>query len=343
MADYSEQKTSAQLEREVDMQRLRVESTIGDIQERLSPGNMVDELLSYAKNNGGGDFVANLGRSVSTNPLPVALIGISLLWLMAKPGGLSGTATHPANGDADHRLASSQMTGEDDYAYATVQGPLRFDYADDASTGARFGEIADQAGKKFRAVTDAAGNRAGHFTDDAGTMFRGFRDGAGDRVDEIRDSAGTLLDTASGWASDTWNKAGDLAKTTAANLSGGGARLQQRAGNAGGAMQHQADQMSKTLMGVLHDQPLVAGALAFAVGAAVASAFPHTAQEDQVFGETADKLKQQAGAVASDAYDKGKTQVADLYDSATGKAADIYQQARDGISKATESAHGPSN
>ena len=59
---------------EVEAQRHRVKATIGQIQNKLSPGQMVDELLAYAKNSGGGDFVANFGKSVSTNPIPVALL-----------------------------------------------------------------------------------------------------------------------------------------------------------------------------------------------------------------------------------------------------------------------------
>ncbi|MGV8921490.1 MAG: DUF3618 domain-containing protein [Pseudomonas sp.] len=60
----------------MEQQRSRVESTIDQIQERLSPGPLVDELLSYGKNHGGGEFVANLGRSATSNSLPIALVGI---------------------------------------------------------------------------------------------------------------------------------------------------------------------------------------------------------------------------------------------------------------------------
>jgi hypothetical protein len=331
MADYTEQKTSAQVEREVDLQRARVESTIGDIQEKLTPGNMVDELLNYAKNSGGGDFVANLGKSVSTNPLPVALIGISLLWLMAKPNNGVGKQS-PASDQRTSYSEDPNPTG-DDYGYATVAAPLRLAYSTD-HTGARYGEFVDQAGKKFRALTDAAGNRAGHFSDEAGNTFRGFRDAAGGKVDDFRDEAGSAIDTATNWASDTWQKVGDAARETGANLSDRRDQLQQRASEAGGMVQQQADQVSKTLLGVLHDQPLVAGALAFAVGAAVASAFPHTKQEDQAFGAASDKLKHQAGDAASDAYDKGKAQVTDVFEQVSDKAAEVYQQAKDGIANA---------
>ena len=78
--------------------------------------------------------------------------------------------------------------------------------------------------------------------------------------------------------------------------------------------------------------------MAFAAGAAVASAFPHTQQEDQVFGEAADKVKQQAASIATDAYDKGKEQVTEAYSQVADKAADIYQQAKDGVTKSIDDA-----
>ena len=52
------QKSSAELEREVSAQRDRVEARIGEIKDRLSPGQLIDEVLSYTK-DGGGKFASN--------------------------------------------------------------------------------------------------------------------------------------------------------------------------------------------------------------------------------------------------------------------------------------------
>ena len=60
------------------------------------------------------------------------------------------------------------------------------------------------------------------------------------------------------------------------------------------------------------------------------------------FGEAADKLKQQAGSVASDAYEKGKEQVTEVYSHVADKAVEVYQQAKDGVSKASDAASAPS-
>jgi hypothetical protein len=318
MADYTEEKTSAQLEREVEAQRDRVQDRISDIQDKLSPGQMVDELLTYAKNKGGGEFVTKLGRNVSGNPLPVALLGISLLWLIAKPVTAQSAPVADSPTDWDRRPDTSNFDHRS-FDYATVTGGMRRLRVHETAEG-RHSEFADELGRKYKAATDAAGNRAGHFIDDAGRTFSGFKDIAGNRIDDFRDEAGNMLDAATGWASDTWQKAGDAVSSAGNKLSEGRDHLQARVADSGGAVQHQADQMSRTLMSVLHDQPLVAGALAFAAGAAVASAFPHTQQEDQVFGEVADKVKQQSASIASDAYDKGKAQVTEAYSHVADKA-----------------------
>ena len=73
--------SSAEIEREVEAQRAQVESTIGEIKERLTPGQLMDEVLSYTK-HGGAHFASNLGHTITANPLPATLLGISLAWLM---------------------------------------------------------------------------------------------------------------------------------------------------------------------------------------------------------------------------------------------------------------------
>src|SRR3954465_5580220 len=92
MASMNGQKTSADLEREVSEQRDRVEARIGEIKERLSPGQLVDELLSYSK-DGGGKFASNLGQQLTANPLPAALIGVGVAWLI----GSNANGNRPTN------------------------------------------------------------------------------------------------------------------------------------------------------------------------------------------------------------------------------------------------------
>jgi ElaB/YqjD/DUF883 family membrane-anchored ribosome-binding protein len=74
--------TTAQLEQEVDQTRGRIEDTLEQLRRRLRPGSLVEDALGFASENGGGELVRSLGQQVSANPLPVALMGVGLAWLM---------------------------------------------------------------------------------------------------------------------------------------------------------------------------------------------------------------------------------------------------------------------
>ena len=97
--------TSEQLEQEIDRTRGGIEETLSQLHERLSPNLLIEDLLDYAQANGGGDFVRNLGRQVTGNPLPVALIGAGLAWLMLAPnrgGEVLGSMQSRLGGLADN-------------------------------------------------------------------------------------------------------------------------------------------------------------------------------------------------------------------------------------------------
>jgi hypothetical protein len=299
-------KDSAELEREVEAQRQRIENRIGEIKERLSPGQIVDELLSYTK-NGGQHFAANLGQTVTNNPLPVALLGISLVWLMSGQGPKLGLPHAETGHDRDY----------DDLPYATISGGMRrVSHAED-EFGKWYSEFEDTTGRRYKAESNELGARAGAFMDNAGRKFGGFIDEAGHRVRDFQDEAGNRLDEAAGWASHRWH---DLQAGVSRALD----QVGQQAQHLGGAAQHQMDRTSRMVMDTFQNQPLVAGALAFAAGAALGAALPHTAQEDQAVGKLADKVKGKAAEAASELYEEGKARAADIYEQGKEGAAELY-------------------
>lgn len=68
---------------EIERTRREMDSTLGAIEERLTPGQLLDQGMGYLRSSGAGDYVRNLRGSVSSNPLPIALVGIGLAWLAA--------------------------------------------------------------------------------------------------------------------------------------------------------------------------------------------------------------------------------------------------------------------
>jgi hypothetical protein len=98
-----------------------------------------------------------------------------------------------------------------------------------------------------------------------------------------------------------------------------------------GGLQSQTDQLSRQISSLFDQQPLIAGALAFAAGAALGASLPHTAQEDQLIGEQADKVLNKASAAAGDLYEQGKDKAADLYRDVSAKAGEVYDEAKDKV------------
>ena len=328
MAYENGRKTAAELDRETQQQRERIEARIGEIKQRLSPGQLMDELLSYTK-DGGSRFVSNFGAQVSANPIPAALVGVGLVWLMSSS----------ANAQA-RPMAADGYDFEDEYPYARISsgGLKRTSHGADDS-GQWWSEFQTESGSKYRAASDSFGHRAGHFTDEAGKKFAGFVDDAGNRVRQFQDESGNALDQSMNWARHSWQDAQRNVGMQVGNavnaMSSAVGSVKHNAAGVGGAVQSQADQLTRQITTLFDQQPLVAGALAFAAGAALGATLPPTPQEDALVGSQADAVKRNATAAAGEAYNEGKRQVAEAYDHASDKAAELYGDAKERINKET--------
>lgn len=152
--------SSEQLERQTEKSRADVEQTLGELRARLTPGQIVDEVLAYAR-DGGGEFLTNFGRQVTNNPLPVTLIGAGLAWFLFSNGkgtNLSGMAGNGYNENWEH-------DGGAGYRAHGISGGI--------------GDIAGKAGEKL------------------GSAAEGVRDMANSATSALSDTAKSIGDTAS--------------------------------------------------------------------------------------------------------------------------------------------------
>src|SRR5262249_37575354 len=85
--------STARIEEELEVTRARMDTRLTELRERLTPGQLLDDALDYVRTSGGPEFGQNLMASVRNNPLPVAITGIGLAWLMIS--GARGTVTSP--------------------------------------------------------------------------------------------------------------------------------------------------------------------------------------------------------------------------------------------------------
>ena len=75
-------KSPEEIESEIELTRSRLDETLLAIEQRLEPRQLLDRGVEYARNHGAKEYFVNLGQSAKNEPLPLALVGIGLAWLM---------------------------------------------------------------------------------------------------------------------------------------------------------------------------------------------------------------------------------------------------------------------
>jgi hypothetical protein len=94
MSEYNDHSNPEQIQRDIDRTRAEMGETLEMIRHKLSPGELLDQALSYLKDSGVGQFSRNLGATVQHHPIPVALLGVSIAWLMLV-GSRESRSSHP--------------------------------------------------------------------------------------------------------------------------------------------------------------------------------------------------------------------------------------------------------
>jgi ElaB/YqjD/DUF883 family membrane-anchored ribosome-binding protein len=101
-------KDPATLEREIDQTRANMDRTLGALERKFSPGQLLDQAMEFARENG-GEFANNLGRSVKENPVPALLTAVGIAWMVA-----SSNRPKPSLADAyDDRYARDDLNAVD--------------------------------------------------------------------------------------------------------------------------------------------------------------------------------------------------------------------------------------
>lgn len=105
------------LESDIERTRSELNSTLDAIQSKLTPGQLMDQAFGYARTSLPADFSKNLANSVRNNPVPMALVGIGLGWMMLAGQKTEGRNVHYARdfndstGDYGNDASTSSASG----------------------------------------------------------------------------------------------------------------------------------------------------------------------------------------------------------------------------------------
>jgi ElaB/YqjD/DUF883 family membrane-anchored ribosome-binding protein len=311
--------SSAQLERETDECRAKVEQTMGELKAKLTPGQLVDELLAQTK-DGGGRFVSNLGDQITANPMPVTLIGAGLAWfLFAKNKASQNGHTMP------ERKWNEGSRAWDGPGYQP------------RSTGPGIADrVSDSAKAMASSVGDSAQSMAAGASDAARSMASGVMDTAQSVGTSVNDTAKSIATSVTDTAQSIGNSASSAYQAAADKMS----QTMSSIADTATTMEKKSIAAAMDTMAMVKDQPLVLLGLGLALGAAVGACLPMTEAENQLLGEAADEVKEEAKEMASQTLETAKDIVSDSFETAKDTVLDatdeVLDTAKDAVQKITE-------
>jgi len=297
----------SELEDEVNQQRDRVSATVDELQSRASAANIVDQVVKAVGENG-GEVTRNLGRSLRENPLAALLTGVGLAWLIAGSGRPREDDGHPSWRDRDRDFGEGSDFS--DYGAGSGLAPRHSYSGYGNQSDGEGGGIGDRVSGVAGSVSEAAG---------------GLRD-------KVSDAAGAVGDSISGAVSGLRERASDLSQSahsalhsTGDAMRSAGQEMRNRAGSVRQSTTQSGSDVAEGLDALMQDQPLVLGALAMAVGAAIGGALPRSRVEDRMFGAQSDRAMERVQALAKEQGAK----VQATAEAVVEEVADIASETRD--------------
>ncbi len=90
-----------EIEADIEHTRGDLDRTLSAIEQRLTPGQLFDQGIGYLREHGAREYVSNLSAAARRDPIPLALVGIGLAWLMqsSRRGNEPEPAAMPAESD----------------------------------------------------------------------------------------------------------------------------------------------------------------------------------------------------------------------------------------------------
>lgn len=302
-----------EIERDIERERQGLSRTLDELQHRFSLDGLTHQ-LSQGLRDHAGDIGQSVSQAVKRNPTALAVTGIGLAWLILGDRSSRkhdsdvrhystlrhhGDARHDAYGARDRQGAAQGASGGYDADTAPswartetlpLHGSPRHGFAGTGGIRDRSSHSADASEVQTDGLTTAASDAAHAAADRARDLGDGISSAAGSARDGLRDSA---------------RSAADRAKALRERLAEGTEQLSEEARNrviaareraveARDAAMARARQTRERASDLYEEHPLVAGALAVAVGAAIGAALPRSRTEDAYLGQHSDALMDEA-------------------------------------------------
>jgi hypothetical protein len=308
-------KSPDEIESEIARTRAHMSETLDALERTLAPRHLLEKGVDMLKDTMQGNINTRwVGETLRDNPIPLALIGVGLGWLLFhNVRATRGTATRYSrrlrDGMSDAVSGVGDTVGS---AAGTVTERVK------GWVGGGSGERYATGGEAYARTKSAGAQRAGAARTEnerhmAGAAASGGGGVASRAADNGRSAAGAAGDYA-GQAYETVGHYAGAAYDTAGEV----------VGQAGDYAARVTDRFGQ----VVEDYPLAVGALGFLAGAVIAAALPSTRVEDELLGETRDDLWRQGEGMAREAWERAQQAASGAADAARDAVGEVTEAAR---------------
>jgi len=125
-----------------------------------------------------------------------------------------------------------------------------------------------------------------------------------ERAGEMGDKASSMMSSARSKLGDGTQAVGDRMRQARDTLSSVGQSTRQRVSDLGGSARYQMERARSGMDYMIREQPLALGAVGVAIGALIAAMAPRTRQEDELMGDTRDRLMEKAKEAGQESVQK---------------------------------------
>jgi Protein of unknown function (DUF3618) len=315
MTSRTDQPSAWRYERDAEATRHRLANGLDELNSRLTPGQVFDEMLTYARGSG-GTFFRSLSNASRENPIPSLLIAAGAMMFLSEKLGLKDYI----GSRSDSRDRGSSPATNIGQASARA-GNAAASAADSVRSG--MSSAADFAQQQTSKVADSVRTGAGLVSDTVSSAAQQARETAHD----LRDQASRAGEKIKRGAQSLTDTVQDYSAAVSEQIADGADRATRQT-------RRSAQQAKESLISFVHEQPLVSAAIGLAVGAAIAAVLPKTETEDELMGERSDSVKDAVAEVASDQFQKAKTAAGNV----AQEALDAAQREGLGPSQAADAA-----
>ena len=298
------------IRRQIEYTRAQMTGTINQIGERLSPDYLIDKAktsvreatvgrfkdMSYEANRRMEDMSNSMSDTVRANPLPVALIGLGLGWLLM-----------------------SDRSKRQQYEMRGQYGTTGYRYYEGNNDPAALDQVRHRVGDAADAVQDRAADLQDRIS---GTAQR-----VGENVSETAQRTGEAVRETAYRMGESVGHTAEMVQERAADMSNQARNEADRlAAEARWRAQNGVERTRQTFWEAMEQTPLTLGAIVLIAGAAVGASIPSTEYENRLMGDTRDRLMDEAKTRAQDTVDRVQTVLQEAQQAAVTEAKSAAQR-----------------